>query len=49
MDNYWANLTQRRLSRRRALVAAGATAAGALFLGMQGRPDHERRHGYECG
>src|SRR3954466_7066279 len=36
MDNYWAGLTQRRLSRRRALAASGATAAGALFLAACG-------------
>src|SRR4051794_7991507 len=36
MDNYWATFTQRRLSRRRALAAGGATIAGAAFLAACG-------------
>jgi ABC-type transport system substrate-binding protein len=35
-SNYWSNMLEQRLSRRRALVATGATAAGAAFLAACG-------------
>src|SRR4051794_20552900 len=39
MANYWTNVTQQRLSRRRALVMTGAGALGAAFLAACGGSD----------
>src|SRR6266511_4308859 len=35
-SNYWSTMLEQRLNRRRALVATGATAAGAAFLAACG-------------
>ncbi|HLF77411.1 MAG TPA: ABC transporter substrate-binding protein, partial [Dehalococcoidia bacterium] len=37
--NYWANLVEKRLSRRRALLAGGSAAAAAAFLAACGGSD----------
>src|SRR5436305_313228 len=38
-QNYWQQVAGQRLSRRRALVAAGATSLGAAFLAACGGSD----------
>jgi ABC-type transport system substrate-binding protein len=38
-DNYWVSTLQKRLSRRRAMVASGAGALGAAFLAACGGSD----------
>ena len=38
-DNYWSRLLDGRISRRRALAATGAIAAGAAFLAACGGSD----------
>jgi hypothetical protein len=36
LSNYWSNVVQNRIGRRRALIATGATAAAAAYLAACG-------------